>query len=340
MPPPLVSIIILNYNGADLLPPCLDSLEDLSYSNREVIVVENGSVDNSIEVLSHYPWVKVIRTEKNLGSTGGYNYGLPHSRGDFVLMMNNDMVANRDFVTVLANYLAEHPEVGIVQGKMVLPRSGGTLEVCGSYLTSFGFPYHYGYFKPDGPKYQRNYPVFTGKGACMMFRREVVANSGGYYFNPDFHCYYEETDLCHRAWLSGYETHFVSSPAVQHLSGVTIARSEKSGFNLQFYLRNMMYSLLTNLQFASVLKIMPLYFLMFTGSMLAGVITGRWVLARSHYKALAYILSNVKKIRTQRQLIRSIRKVPDRQFLPKVLKNPRLSYYIKTFQGRLATYED
>src|SRR2546427_692179 len=121
--PPLVSIILLNYNGADLLPACLDSLRDLAYSPYEVIVVENGSTDNSLQVLARYPWVKVVRTERNLGSTGGYNFGLPHSQGEFVLMMNNDMIANRDFLSVLSRYLVGHPEVGIVQGKMVLPRN-------------------------------------------------------------------------------------------------------------------------------------------------------------------------------------------------------------------------
>ncbi len=337
---PLVSIIILNYNGADLLPACLDSLRGLAYPRYEVIVVENGSTDNSLQVLAGYPWVKVVRTERNLGSSGGYNFGLPHSQGEFVLMMNNDMIANREFVSVLSEYLVAHPEVGIVQGKMILPRSKGALEVCGSFLTRYGFPYHYGYYKPDGPKYQRSYPVFTGKGACMMFRRRVIEAAGGYYFNPEFFCYYEETDLCHRAWLAGYETHFVASPPIQHLSGVTIARSENAGFNLHYYLRNMMFSLLTNLELPSLLRIMPLYLAIFLSSMTLSALIGRWPSAQSHWRALAYNLCNFKKIRQQRRRIRAIRKKSDREIFLKVLRNPRLEYFIKTFQGRLPEYED
>lgn len=339
-PLPCVSIIILNYNGADLLPACLDSLAELDYPNYEVIVVENGSSDNSLEVLARYPWVRVVSTAENLGSSGGYNFGLPHSRGEFVLMMNNDMVANRRFVRQLAEHMAAHPEVGIVQGKMVLPRSNLSLEVCGSFLTSFGFPYHYGYYKADGPKYQRSYPVFTGKGACMMFRREVIVKSGGYYFNPAFHCYYEETDLCHRAWLAGYETHFVPSEPVQHLAGVTIARSEKAGFNLHYYLRNMMFSLLTNLEFRTALRIMPRYFAMFLASMTFAFLTGRWASAHSHWGALWHNVRGFGRIREQRRLVRQFRKKRDSEILPKILRNPRFSYYLKTFQGRLAEYED
>ena len=337
---PLVSIIILNFNGIDLTVPCLDSLRNIQYSNYELLVVDNGSTDNSMAVLAAIPWIRVVRTEKNCGSSGGYNIGLEHARGEFILMMNNDMIGNPEFVGVLSHYLAEHPQVGIVQGKMVLPRCGGVLEVCGSYLTAFGLPYHLGYYKPDSPKYQRSYPVFSGKGACMMFRREVISKAGGYYFNPDFFCYYEESDLCHRAWLAGYETHFVASPPIQHLSGVTIARNENTGFGIHYYLRNMMFSLLTTLEPLSLLRIMPLYLAVFMASMVAAFLTGRRAVAKAHWDALAYNLRNTKKIHVQRQRIQAIRKQSDLAIFAKVLRTPRLDYFAKTFQGKLGEYVD
>jgi GT2 family glycosyltransferase len=337
---PFVSIIILNFNGADLTVPCLESLRNMRYSNYELLVVDNGSTDNSMAVLTAIPWIRVVRIEKNCGSSGGYNIGLEHTRGEFILMMNNDMIGNPEFVEVLSRYLVEHPQVGIVQGKMVLPRCGGVLEVCGSYLTAFGLPYHLGYYKPDSPKYQRSYPVFCGKGACMMFRREVISKAGGYYFNPDFFCYYEESDLCHRAWLAGYETHFVASPPIQHLSGVTIARNENAGFGIHYYLRNMMFSLLTTLEPFSLLRIMPLYFVIFMVSMMAAFLTGRRAVAKAHWDALAYNLRNLKKIRTQHRRIQAIRKQSDSAIFAKILRTPRLDYFVKTFQGKLGEYLD
>ena len=337
---PFVSIIILNFNGADLTVPCLESLRNLHYSKYELLVVDNGSTDNSMAVLGAIPWIRLVRIEKNCGSSGGYNVGLEHARGEFILMMNNDLIGNPEFVGVLSRYLVEHPQVGIVQGKMVLPRCGGVLEVCGSYLTAFGLPYHLGYYKPDGPKYQRSYPVFCGKGACMMFRREVIAKAGGYYFNPDFFCYYEESDLCHRAWLAGYETHFVASPPIQHLSGVTIARNENAGFGIHYYLRNMMFSLLTILEPFSLLRIMPFYFAVFMASMIAAFLTGRRAVAKAHWDALAYILRNLNEIRAQRCRIKAIRKQSDAEIFSKVLRTPRLDYFTKTFQGKLGDYVD
>jgi GT2 family glycosyltransferase len=302
--------------------------------------VENGSKDNSLEVLAGFPTVKTVQTAVNLGSSGGYNLGFEHSRGELILMMNNDMIANPDFVTALSDYLVKNPKVGIVQGKMILPRHGNRLEVCGSFLTCFGFPYHFGYYKPDGPKYEKSYAVFTGKGACIMFRRQVIADAGGYYFNPDFFCYYEETDLCHRAWLAGYETHFVASPPIKHLAGVTIAREEDSGFGLHYYLRNMMFSLLSNLSPFSLVRIMVPYFAMFSASMLFGALTGKRAMAKAHWKALVYNLMNVRKILAQRKRSRSFRKVSDHQIFQKTLRTPRLDYFVKTFQGRLEEYVD
>lgn len=337
---PLVSIVILNYNGADLLPPLLDSLRDLNYPRYDLIVVENGSSDNSLEILAKYPSVRTVVTKRNLGSSGGYNLGVANSAGEFILIMNNDMIANRDFVSVLSRYLVDHPKVGIVQGKMILPLSKDVLDVCGCFFTRFGFSYLYGYYKPDGPKYQVNQAVFCCKGACMMFRRSIIDVVGGYVFNEDFHCYYEETDLCHRAWLAGYESHFVASPPIQHLAGVTIAREEKAGFSLHYYLRNMIFSLMTTLEWKWLARIMPFYVSIFTASMIMAVLTGRRATAGAHWRALLYNIRGWRKIRAQRARIQVLRKQTDREIFTKTLRNPRLDYFIKTFSNRLADYLD
>jgi GT2 family glycosyltransferase len=339
-PHPFVSIIILNFNGADLTVPCLESLRTITYPNYELLVVDNGSTDDSMAVLSKIPWIRLVRIEKNCGSSGGYNVGLEHSKGEFILMMNNDMIGNPEFVSALSGYLVDHPHVGLVQGKMVLPRFGGVLEMCGSYATAFGLQYHHGYYKPDGPKYQRSYPVFSGKGACLMFRREIIAKAGGYFFNPDFFCYYEEADLCHRAWLAGYETHFVPSPPIQHLAGVTIARSERAGFGIHYFLRNMLFSLLCTLQPGWLLRIIPVFVSALVISMIAAFVAGRSAIAKAHWDALTYNLLNIKKIRAQRRRIQPIRKWSDSLIFAKAMRTPRPDYFIKTFQGRLGEYLD
>jgi GT2 family glycosyltransferase len=336
---PVVSILIVNFNGAKWLRGCLDSLRTVEFPSYEVIVVDNVSRDDSLAMLRSYPEVKVIRSEENLGFAGGNNLGLPHCSGKYVLLLNNDTVVNPDFLQPLSDYLDRFPQVAVVQGKMILPRFSRSLDVCGSFLTSFGLPYHYGFYKPDGPTYCRDYPVFSAKGACLMFRKEIVNKTGGFLFDSDFFCYYEETDFCHRVWLSGYEVHFVNTPPIEHYMGATSGDSQ-SAFVLRHYLRNMTFSLASNLSPGARWRILPPFLLILFASMVASIIRGKAGQARAHWEALICPWRDASGIRKRRRLIASIRVRSDIDLLSRVIRNPSLDYFLKTFTGNLREYED
>lgn len=335
----MISVVIVHYLGASKLRRCLESLTLIAEPPCELLVVDNGSSEDLSWVKSEFRFLSYHRAPYNLGFAGGNNLGLTHCAGKYVLLLNDDTIVNPEFLSVLAGYLDKHAHVGIVGGKMLLPRFGNTLDVCGSFLTWFGLPYHYGFYKPDGPKYQRNYPVFSAKGACLMFRRELIKSVGGFLFDEDFFCYYEETDFCHRAWLAGHEVHFVNSPPIQHLMGAT-SGGPQSLFVLRHYLRNMAFSLLSNLSFSSRLRILPLFFGMLLASMAAAAFTFKWGQFAAHFGAVTYCLTHYRKILERRRIVKSIRRRSDREIFAKVLRNPRLSYFVKTFSGRLTDYVD
>jgi GT2 family glycosyltransferase len=322
-----------------VLTDCLNSIGKVLYPTWEVILVDNGSTDDSLLILKQYPWVKVVCSPRNLGFAGGNDLGLRYCCGDYVLLLNNDTIVSPGFLEPLCVYLENNPHVGVVQGKMLLPRFGNSLDVCGSFLTALGMPYHYGFQKPDGPKYQHSFPVFSGKGAFLMFRREVVERVGGFLFDEDFFCYYEETDFCHRVWLAGYEVHFVPGPPVYHLMGAT-AGSPQGSFVLRHYLRNMAFSLLSNLSFSSRLRILPVFFGMLCASMLACGLRLKPAQLAAHWAAISYCVTHWAKIRARRRLVESLRRQPDRAVFDKVLRTPHLEYFIKTLTGQLGTYAD
>jgi GT2 family glycosyltransferase len=340
MDAPLVSILIVNFNGVSLLRDCLGSLRKVTYPRFEVVVVDNASTDGSVELLGQYPEVRLVRSERNRGFAGGNNFGLAACQGELVLLLNSDTIVTPGFLEPLVEYLQQHPQVGIVQGKMLLSRHGNVLDVCGSFLTRFGFLYHYGYWKPDGEKYHHSYPIFAAKGACLMFRRNILPAIGGYLFEEDFFCYYEETDLCHRAWLSGYEVHFVHGSVIQHLQGATSERTQASGFGVRQYLTNQTFALLSNLEAGSLLRMMPGYFAVFLVSMGAAAVTFNGPMFGAHRHALTRTLLSLGKIRAHRRRIRQIRKVSDRAIFARVLRNPRWDYSLRTLQGRLRDYAD
>ena len=104
---PLVSILLVNFNGAKFLAACLDSLNKVTYASREVVMVDNASSDNSLAILERYPWVKLIRSDKNLGFAGGNNLGLKQCSGVFVLLLNNDTVVAPGFLEPLVEHLTK-----------------------------------------------------------------------------------------------------------------------------------------------------------------------------------------------------------------------------------------
>jgi len=334
-----VSVLIINYNGAAWLKGCLDSLMRIKAGPMEVIVVDNASRDNSLEVLADYPNVRIILSQKNLGFAGGNNLGLASCKGKYVLLLNNDTVVSDNFLQPLCDYLDRHPIVGVVQGKMLLPRFGNTLDVCGSYITWLGVPYHFGYYKPDGPRYAKSRPIFSGKGACLLFRRDLIQQVGGFLFDDDFFCYYEEADFCHRVWLAGFEVHFVPGPPIQHFQGAT-AGGPQAAFVLRHYLRNMTFSLFSNLGVVSLIRIMPFFLAVQMATMFLSAITFRKAQFMAHAEALVLPFKKLRAIRNRRKLIKEIRKRKDQDLFLRVMRTPRLGYFSKTLSGRLGEYQD
>ena len=112
---PLVSVIIVNWNGLSHLPDCLGSLSEQTFRDFEVILVDNGSVDESVSfVEEHYPWVKLVPLNENTGFSGGNNHGLQHAVGDYIVTLNNDTRVEPDWLEVLVKTADTHPDAGMV----------------------------------------------------------------------------------------------------------------------------------------------------------------------------------------------------------------------------------
>src|SRR5690349_11430217 len=139
---PEIVVIVPNWNGANELPGCLDSLLSQSLSPH-IIVVDNGSVDGSLEVLAKYPTIEVIQHRKNMGYAGGVNPGFKRAielGAKYVAPFNNDAIADKDWLKHLVGHLDSHGEVGIATCKL-LNADGTKLDSSGDYYTVWGLPY-------------------------------------------------------------------------------------------------------------------------------------------------------------------------------------------------------
>jgi len=339
---PLVSIIIVNWNGLSQMKECLESLSKINYKNYEVIISDNGSNDGSLEYLNkiknRFPKLVVVENGENLGYAEGNNVGYEKAKGELILLLNNDTIITSGFLKPLVDTLLSNKNIGGVQPKILSYPKKEIIDSVGSYFISSGFLYHEGHNRKDKGKYDTNTEIFTMKGACMLFRREVIEKVGGI-FDPDYFAYFEETDLCQRIWIAGYKVVYTSKSKIYHKGGET-AKKLNSAFVLYNSYKNRYYTYLKNFEFSTLLKVFPMHLIYCEISMIAYLLTLNFPSAIATQKALLWNLQNIKKIREGRGAIKKMRRIPDSSYLPKVTRSVRPSYYYHLFVTALAGYED
>lgn len=336
---PLVSVSIVNYNGRRFLPEFFDSLFKQTYKNFEAIFVDNNSADDSIEYVKHnYPQVKIIENKDNSGYAEGNNIGYSHSQGEFILVINNDTILKEDLIEKMLQAFDEIPNLGTVQPMVRLMNEKEKLDACGSFWTNTGFNYHYGiYKKADFPIYNHSFPVYSIKGMCMMIPRKVIEKVG--LFDPDFWCYFEETDFCHRLWLAGYECWYYPKSYIYHFLGGTSTKKPQNVIQFHSF-KNRLCSYLKNLGSMEMIKVLPVYFLFnFIWSiafLLKLDIKNFFVVYRAIWWNVVHFGETMAK---RKEIQEEMRKISDREIFSKVRRNPRPSYYLYLLKG-LENYID
>ncbi|MBV9174628.1 MAG: glycosyltransferase family 2 protein [Chloroflexi bacterium] len=215
---PLVSVVIPTFNGAHLLPACLDSLQRQSYAGLEVIVADGASTDATSDVLRRYTQVRHLRLRKNAGFTGNVNAGLRAAHGDVVCLLNNDAQADQHWITACVDALAGATEAGSVASK-VLFQDGVTINSAGDVLSRDGTARQRGAGQPDGPEWGRREPVFGAMGGAAAYRRAMLADVG--LLDEAFFMYLEDVDLAFRAQLRGWSCVYEPAARVYHVGSAT-----------------------------------------------------------------------------------------------------------------------
>lgn len=334
-----VSIIIVNWNGMRWLAGCLDSLQQQTYKNFEIVLVDNASKDGSVDfVKNNYPHVLIVRNDSNRGFAAGNNSALGAIKGDLVLLLNNDTRAPVDYLEKFVIAFDEIPNLGSAQSKIVSMNNAEMIDSCGSFWTGSTILYHYGARKSQSlEQYNKSFPVFTNVGASMMIRKSLIDKIG--LFDDDFWCYYEETDFCHRVWLSGHECWYYPHAVVAHAIGGT-SSSVDNGY-VQFHnFKNKILSLLKIFEFWTLLTVIPAYLFINMFISFAWLMQGKLGSFTAFYKAVFWNLIHINETLNKRALIQSQRVVCDEVIFSKVKKSPRIGYYYALFFDLLHKFKD
>ena len=179
-----LSAIIVTYKNNPILKQCLSSLSSSCGSVIELVVVDNANDPATKQLVAEYTNTKYVATKENLGFAGGNNLGLPHCSREYILLLNDDTIIEEEPFSDLIKYLHQHPNVGVVQGTMLLPNCENTLDSCGSFLTPFGVHYFRYFLEPlnNLEEQLKALPVFSVKGALMLFHREILQKVNGVLF--------------------------------------------------------------------------------------------------------------------------------------------------------------
>lgn len=332
----LVSIIIVNWNGIEHLKKCLPSLTGQSYKKIEIILVDNGSRDGSVDfVKKYFPKIKIIKNKKNLGFAEGNNIGYKYCNGEFILFLNNDTKVTPDFLIKLLKPLKNNPTIGGVQSKILFMDDPKRLDAVGSFLTNTGFLYHLGVYKIDSPKFNKEIDIFSAKGACMCFKRQVLEEVAinGDILDSRFFAYFEETDLCHRVWLLGYRIVYVPSSVIYHKYGATSQRLRKPFIEYHSY-KNRIAAYIKNLGFINLLKILFLHLVSVQALSLVFMLRGKLTIFLSIQRAILWNILNIKETLEYRKIVQNkIRTVKDDIIFPQIVKNPGVTYYLNHLKG-------
>src|SRR5450830_1555303 len=214
-----VSVIVLAWNGLEVTRRCVESiLEMTEHPGFEVVAVDNGSTDGTVEYLRSVVGIRLIENGKNLGFVGGNNVGIRSNTGDVVLLNNDTEIIQADWLTRMQELACSSPDVGIVGCRLV--NGEGDLVHAGTYMP---VPSFWGQEYPGDEKdigqYVRDREVESVIAACVYIKREVIEKIGP--LDEDYFSYFEDTDYCLKARESGYRVFCCGRVTVKHLENAS-----------------------------------------------------------------------------------------------------------------------
>ncbi|MCA9482772.1 MAG: glycosyltransferase family 2 protein [Nitrospina sp.] len=246
-----VSVIIPNWNGARLLGMCLDSLARSDFDDFETFVIDNGSEDISCALIrERYPHVRLIRLDRNYGFAPACNEGIRASRGEFVVLLNNDIEVASGWLGELVAGMDRHPECALGASRMMYRDSRAVFCNAGDGLLPWGAGQARGEGEVDRGQYDREEEIPGVCAGAAIYRRTLFEDIG--LFDERFHSLVEDVDLNFRARLAGHAAWYFPEARVYHIGSATLGRySDRYVYQAH---RNEWFVLLKNLPFGLFLK--------------------------------------------------------------------------------------
>lgn len=298
---PAVTVVVVNYNGGEFLRKCMASLARQTFTDFEVILVDNASTDGSLDTLVELPpRTTILRETKNHGFAVGNNLAVDRSRATWIALLNPDAEAESDWLEALMHAVAERPTHRVVACLQIATHDASILDGAGDCYLAFGYAWRGGFGRPvaDTPD---DGECFAPCGAAALYPRDAFVLSSG--FDPRYFCYHEDVDLGFKLRWLGEKCQFASRARVRHVGSGISGRA--SDFAVFHGARNGLWTYVKNMPLRLLMFTAPVWLLGTLAILCRGLLTGRF---GATFKGLRAAFSDLGPALADRRRLKGMRR--------------------------------
>lgn len=326
---PKVSILVPHMNGEEIINNCVASLNKTRYNNFEVVVLLNGTTDNSLKIIKKFKKIKVYESKQPLGFAKAINFLIKKTQGDYVVFMNNDTEVEPNWLQELVDY-AEKNNIVACQPKILDLKNKKEFEYAGAsgyYLDKYCYPFTRGRIfnniEQNLGQYDTPIRIFYASGVCMLVRRDILHKTG--LLDEDFFMYFEETDLCWRINLLGEKIYCVPSSVVCHIGSYTVKQQKMTSEKEYLLHRNGLLTFFKNYDKKTIRKLIIPKILL---EIISGIAFPKKFVPM--LKSFHWVIKNRRLIKQKHRETQILRKVNDKEIQKIMLKKSiAWLYFIK-----------
>jgi len=312
---PFISLVVVNYNGEDIIKLCLDSLIKAEYPKNkyEIIVVDNASTDRSISIIKRFPKVKIILNKYNMGYVG-VNSCLSKVKGKYIFVLNNDLEMEKKCLRKLVEIIEKDSSIGIIVPKFI-NFYNRRIKSSGTWVSRSFYNGHY-INKNEKPAV-KEIPYL----GIEMVRTDIVKKFG-YIYDPDYFVYAEDLDLSLRFRLLGYKTVFVPEAVIYHMHAITTKKAQPA-YNTFLLEKNLLTTFFKIFSLKNIILFLPYVFALRAIAIARDILTFNFINTLARLKAFLWIIFHINLIYKKRKKLQKMRKADDK-FVLKVFSEKYL----------------
>jgi len=303
---PFVSIIIINFNGGNIVHECINSIYETVLNRFEIILIDNKSSDNSHQKCKKkWPKIKLIQNNENIGLTAR-NTGIKEAEGEFIVFLDSDTLVVEGWLENLIKSFKENGD-GLYQPKLLEKKRPNIINSAGNMINILGMGFSRGKGEKDEGQYEKFQEIGYTSGACTFTSTEIIKKIGN--INKIFFSYHDDLDYGWRGWLQKIPSYYEPKSKIYHLGSPTLKWSAKKFYFLE---RNRWICLLYLYSTSTMIKIFPILIFLEIGVFFYFLTKGY---GKEKFRALISIFKLRKQIKCNKNKIKELKNVSDKEVI-------------------------